>query len=269
MRIGDLAALVGVSTRTVRHYHHLGLLPEPVRLANGYREYGLRDAVVLARVRRLAELGLSLDEIRDVLADDRGRELREVLRELDADLAGQQEAIGIRRKRLAALLAEADLHPDSTVSPDMAAVLRDIPAGDSTFARIDRELLALVDTAADPAARARMLDLLRPLTEPGALARGQALYERLDGLAGADPDDPRIVPLATDLAAHIPDEMAAVIVANLAPAPGPARAQGPRPAEDTSGRRWMETLRTEVTSAQAEVLRLAMAMLKERVRCSG
>ncbi|MEU3168406.1 MerR family transcriptional regulator [Streptosporangium sp. NPDC006930] len=31
MRIGELAALVGVSTRTVRHYHHLGLLPEPLR----------------------------------------------------------------------------------------------------------------------------------------------------------------------------------------------------------------------------------------------
>ena len=35
MRIGELAALVGVSTRTVRHYHHEGLLPEPERLANG------------------------------------------------------------------------------------------------------------------------------------------------------------------------------------------------------------------------------------------
>lgn len=53
MLIGELAALAGVSTRTVRHYHPLGLLPEPVRLPNGYREYRLRDAVLLARVRRL------------------------------------------------------------------------------------------------------------------------------------------------------------------------------------------------------------------------
>jgi len=95
VRIGELAALVGVSTRTVRHYHHLGL---------------------------------SLDEIRDVLADDRGRELREVLLELDADLARQQEAIAARRRRLAALLEEGELHPDSAVSPEMAAVLRELPA---------------------------------------------------------------------------------------------------------------------------------------------
>jgi DNA-binding transcriptional MerR regulator len=92
MRIGELAGAVGVTTRTVRHYHHLGLLPEPERLPNGYRDYGLRHAVVLARIRRLTELGLGLSEVRDVLADDEGRDLAEVLAELDEDLA-RQEAV--------------------------------------------------------------------------------------------------------------------------------------------------------------------------------
>ncbi|CAM5680517.1 hypothetical protein SRIMM317S_03305 [Streptomyces rimosus subsp. rimosus] len=108
MRIGELAALAGVTTRTVRHYHHLGLLPEPARRANGYRQYGLRDAVTLARVRRLTELGLGLVEVRDVLADDAGRELREVLAELDADLARQEEEIRRRRERLGALLGQVE-----------------------------------------------------------------------------------------------------------------------------------------------------------------
>jgi DNA-binding transcriptional MerR regulator len=67
MRIGELAGLVGISTRAIRHYHRVGLLPEPARKPNGYREYSLRDAVGLARVRRLTELGLSLDEAGDVL----------------------------------------------------------------------------------------------------------------------------------------------------------------------------------------------------------
>ncbi len=87
MRIGELAAAVGVTTRAVRHYHHLGLLPEPERLGNGYRDYTLRHAVVLARIRRLTELGLGLAEVRDVLADDAGKDLAEVLAELDEDLA--------------------------------------------------------------------------------------------------------------------------------------------------------------------------------------
>ncbi len=67
MRIGELAGLVGISTRAIRHYHHVGCCPSP-REANGYREYPLRDAVELARVRRLTELGLSLDEAGDALA---------------------------------------------------------------------------------------------------------------------------------------------------------------------------------------------------------
>lgn len=105
MRIGEIAAVVGVTTRAIRHYHHVGLLPEPERRPNGYRAYSLRDAVLLARVRRLTELGLSLDEVRDVLADDAGRELADVLTELDADLARQEAEIRERRRRLAVLLA--------------------------------------------------------------------------------------------------------------------------------------------------------------------
>ncbi|AYV32862.1 Mercuric resistance operon regulatory protein (plasmid) [Streptomyces sp. ADI95-16] len=90
MRIGEIAALVGLTTRAIRHYHHVGLLPEPERRPNGYRAYSVRDAVLLARVRRLTELGLSLDEVRNALADDAGRELTEILEELDADLARQE-----------------------------------------------------------------------------------------------------------------------------------------------------------------------------------
>ena len=236
-----------MSTRTVRHYHHLGLLPEPVRLANGYRDYRLRDAVALARVRRLAELGLSLDEIRDVLADDRGRELREVLMELDADLAGSRRRSAPRGTRLAALLAETELHPDSTVSPDMAAVLRELPTGGSKFAEFDREMLALVDTVAGPDDQAPLLDLMRPLTEPDALARAHALYERLDELADAAPGDPRIAALAADLAAHIPDEMANAMIESLDSTAQPSEGDAPpgsRPyGAITDGAQWLETAR--------------------------
>ncbi|MBT2233245.1 MerR family transcriptional regulator [Nonomuraea sp. NEAU-A123] len=252
MRIGELAALVGVSTRTVRHYHHLGLMPEPARLANGYREYRLRDAVALARIRRLAELGLSLDELRDVLADDEGRELREVLQELDADLARQRAAIDAKRDRLATLLERADLDSGSMVPPELATVLRDLPAAGSKFAELDSELLTLVNTVADPAAQTRMLDLMRPLTEPGALVRGHALYRRLDELAYADPGDPRLAELATDLAEHLPDEMARQMIAYL-------------PDGSAGDGGWLEAMFSEFTPAQSEVFRLIMIALKEKL----
>ena len=256
MRIGELAALVGVSTRTVRHYHHLGLLPEPVRLANGYREYRLRDAVALARVRRLAELGLSLDEIRDVLADDRGRELREVLEELDADLARQQEAIAARREPAGhACWRRRTCTPTRRCPPTWRRCCATSRRRARRFAEIDRELLALVSTVADPADQAQMLDLMRPLTEPDALARGHALYERLDELADAASDDPRVAALAADLAAHIPDEMAALMLANLR-----TRRDG------GEARSWLETLTEEMSPAQVEVFRSAMLILQEQER---
>jgi DNA-binding transcriptional MerR regulator len=264
MRIGELAALAGVSTRTVRHYHQLGLLPEPARLANGYREYRLRDAVVLARVRRLAELGLALEEIRDVLAGEVSRPLREVIAELDADLARQQEAIATRRARLAALLAEASLHPDSTLhpdatlSPDMSAVLAGLSSSGSAFAQLDRDMLTLVSGAAAPEDRDRVLALIRPLTEPAALAAAHALYAQLDELAGAGADDPRVRPLAEELAASIPAEMAEAMAAS-APGEDPLGA-----GEQAGAAPWLRAMAGEVSPAQAEVFRLAMTTLAGR-----
>lgn len=104
MRIGELAALVGVTTRTIRHYHDLGVLAEPERAANGYRAYTLRDAVALARVKRLAALGLSLAEVREVVADGRLGDLRQALVALSADLEREEERIRLQRARLADLL---------------------------------------------------------------------------------------------------------------------------------------------------------------------
>src|SRR5215472_17024084 len=135
MRIGELAGLTGISTRAIRHYHRVGLLAEPARKANGYREYSLRDAVELARVRRLTELGLSLDEVGDALADDAGRDLTEILRELDADLARQEEELRQRRARLAGLLPQAE-HG----------------GGHSGQTPVSAELAALFDRMADAAA---------------------------------------------------------------------------------------------------------------------
>lgn len=200
MRIGEIAALVGVTSRAVRHYHHMGLLPEPERLSNGYRVYSVRDAVLLARIRRLSELGLSLDEVRDVIADDAGRELAEVLGELDADLARQEEEIRARRRRLAELMTET-LPPEGPVSPKLARLLRDVPQTGSAMAAKDRELLVLLDTIGGGE---DIYDSLHPmLDDPDILA----LYERLDELADAAPDDPRIGPLVDALLALVPDEV--------------------------------------------------------------
>lgn len=117
----ELAALAGITTRTVRHYHRIELLPEPSRRDNGYRSYAARDVVRLVRIRRLVELGVSLDEVGDALAGDDDRELREILAEIDADLAAQEQRIRDRRERIAEMLASDG---DLTVSAEVAQAWR-------------------------------------------------------------------------------------------------------------------------------------------------
>ncbi|ANJ07239.1 MerR family transcriptional regulator [Streptomyces parvulus] len=210
MRIGELADAVGVTTRTVRHYHHQGLLPEPERLANGYRSYTLRHVVVLARVRRLTELGLGLAEVRDVLADEAGKELAEVLAELDADLARQEAAIRDRRARLRALLdAEGGLPPEGPVSPELAALFAGMGdvSGSPTALR-DREMLATLESTVPPEDRAGLLASLHgALGSPEAVARAHRAYALLDGLVDAGTGDPRVAEAARVLAEAMPPEL--------------------------------------------------------------
>ncbi|MCX4608351.1 MULTISPECIES: MerR family transcriptional regulator [Streptomyces] len=255
MRIGELAVTVGVTTRTVRHYHHLGLLPEPERRPNGYREYTLRHAVVLARIRRLTELGLGLAEVRDVLADDAGRDLAEVLEELDADLARQEAAIRERRERLRALLdRDGNLPAEGPVSPELAALLTGMAHGpESPMAARDREVLALIDTVASPESRQRLMAALGSAFEtPAAVARAHEVYALLDALADADPydaDDPRVEEAARALADCLPDSL--LPETDLAPG-----------LDDS----FLRALYADVAPAQAEAIRRAMRMFTERGR---
>jgi DNA-binding transcriptional MerR regulator len=263
MRIGELAAIAGVTTRAVRHYHRIGLLPEPERQPNGYREYGLRDAVELARVRRLTELGLSLDEVRDALADDAGKDLREILAELDADLARQEEAIGRRRARLAELLRRADaggLPAEGPVSAELAAVFDDMarasaarPGPEPAMAAKERELLALLDSTAGAGHRDWLLAMMRALsTDEDAMARAYEIYAGLDELADASPTDPRVPELARTIADSMPHEVAR------------SAAEGASRTGDAGGGGFAEAFFADFPPAQAEVLRRATALLQER-----
>lgn len=67
MRIGELAAATGTTTKTLRFYEGAGLLPPPQRTASGYRDYGQETVARLDFIRRGRAAGLTLGQIREVL----------------------------------------------------------------------------------------------------------------------------------------------------------------------------------------------------------
>ncbi|MFH8410249.1 MerR family transcriptional regulator [Streptomyces sp. NPDC018019] len=263
MRIGELAAIAGITTRAVRHYHRIGLLPEPPRQPNGYREYSLRDAVELARIRRLTELGLSLDEVKDVLADDAGKDLVEVVAELDADLARQEEAIRQRRARLRELLQQAGrtgrLPAEAPVSPELAAVFEDmarasasLPGPEPAMAAKERQLLALLETGSPGGDRSWLGAMVHSLTaDPEAVRRAYAVYAQLDELAEAAEDDPRVEETARAIAGSIPDE---ALQAMTVREDGDAGAHGA----------FADAFFADFAPAQAAAVRRAIVLLRER-----
>ncbi|OPF79249.1 MerR family transcriptional regulator [Streptomyces antioxidans] len=63
MRIGELAERAGTTTRTLRYYESLGLLPAR-RTGNGYRSYDEEDLRLLQQIRTLRDFGFELEETR-------------------------------------------------------------------------------------------------------------------------------------------------------------------------------------------------------------
>jgi MerR family transcriptional regulator, copper efflux regulator len=68
MRIGELAEQAGVSTKAIRYYEQIGILTPPARTASGYRSYDETAMGRLAFVRAARAVGLTLGEIRQVVA---------------------------------------------------------------------------------------------------------------------------------------------------------------------------------------------------------
>jgi DNA-binding transcriptional MerR regulator len=133
LRIGELAERAGTTSRTIRYYEELGLLPsEADRGAGRHRLYGEADVERLRELLRLKQLlGLTLDELREVVAAEEARgALREEWQRGDAS-----------RRRREQILVEARTHIDRQL--ELLARRRD------KLAELERELgerRALVDT---------------------------------------------------------------------------------------------------------------------------
>lgn len=107
LRIGAFAADLGLNPKTIRYYEGIGLLPIPKRSRAGYRLYDAADRERLRFIGKAKGLGLTLQEIRDILTlwDHGERPCQRVVALLDRKLAAVNEALralGDFRQELAA-----------------------------------------------------------------------------------------------------------------------------------------------------------------------
>lgn len=181
MRIGEVARLTGVSARSIRHYHSVGVLAEPPRTTGGYREYDVAALVRISRIAFLSDSGVPLREISALLETAPGSmadDLAAVRSGIDTRIAAltrQRERLDLIAQRAADGLPLGLLPEPVSRALDLC---RDaVPDDPDLTALLDREqdlldLLALngdfpvqltasyTAIAADAGRRTRYLDLL-------------------------------------------------------------------------------------------------------------
>lgn len=201
--IGRAATFADITIKTVRHYHKLGLVDEPVRDSSGYRRYGSAELLRLVRVRTLAAAGVPLADIGQLL-DSGTAPFAEVLAQVERRLTA----------RIAELTAQRDmLHRlgsgDRTLLPDRAvAMLEGMPALGFTPGDVQtaREAFILAKALVPDGFDGYLTSIEDALRDP----RFVELTKRSAQVAGWEPDDPRVDELATDMAEHYlanPDQL--------------------------------------------------------------
>lgn len=116
MRIGEVAQAAGVNPKTIRYYESVGVLPEPARTGSGYRDYDESFPDRLTFIRTAQRLGVTLDEIREILSfRERGETPCGYVRGvLDAQLEGisrRIQELELLRDQLTKIASEADQLP--------------------------------------------------------------------------------------------------------------------------------------------------------------
>ena len=196
LTIGQLAAHAGATVRAVRHYHAKGLLPEPERDASGYRRYDAKAVVDLIKIRTLAEAGVPLSRVKELLVADEeefAAAVAEIDRRLRAEIREQQE----RRERINRLAAGDSL----ALPPEAVAYLNRLRELGLPERMIEGERDAWILVAAhSPERMARFMALKRVQIEDPEVVE---LYRRLFEMIDWQPDDSRLPALADWLAAAI------------------------------------------------------------------
>ncbi len=160
----EIAELAGTTLRAVRHYHQVGLLPEPERRSNGYKQYGVAHLVRLLRIKHLVGLGLSLARVAEMGEDD--QHPADALRVVDAELGATIERLQRARVELGLILRH---HAPADLPADLVPA-----AGPAALSEADRSLVLVMSRVLGPRRLDAYVELLRKVppdqVPPGSAA---------------------------------------------------------------------------------------------------
>lgn len=187
----EVADLAGTTLKSVRHYHDVGLLDEPERASNGYKQYGVRHLVRLLQIRRLTDLGFSLTQI--AAMEDNREHPEQALRTLDAELKATIERLQRARTELAIILRDS-------VPTDLPAEFADAAA---EFSVPDRSFVSFATTILTPSALDAYGEMIRTAPRVPTDTEFQALPRDADEATRMDLAE-RMAPRIRDLKARFP-----------------------------------------------------------------
>jgi len=196
LTISQLASYAGVTVRAVRHYHAKGLLPEPVRDRSGYRRYDAAAVVELVKIRTLADAGVPLSRIHQLLVADED-EFAAAVEDIDRRLRAEIRERQVHRERIARLTAGDSL----ALPPEAVAYLdrmRELGFRQRLI-EIERDSWILIAAQMPDAVPALMA--IKHTQIEHEVMRG--LYLDLGELVDVGPADPRLPELADRVAAFI------------------------------------------------------------------
>ncbi|MEV6171048.1 MerR family transcriptional regulator [Streptomyces sp. NPDC051954] len=189
LTISQLARHAGVTVRAVRHYHKIGLLPEPERDRSGYRTYDAAAVVRLIRIHTLADAGVPLARVQELL-DAGPEDFADGVRGIDKDLRAEIRRLEGTRKRLARLAAGEHLAlPQSVV--DYLDRLRGLGVQEQ-YIEMERDAWIMIAAQVPDLIDSLIAKKHEELDDPDMVKLYRLLNEALDW----PDDDPRIVEVA-------------------------------------------------------------------------
>ncbi|MFK4071354.1 MerR family transcriptional regulator [Streptomyces sp. NPDC029674] len=198
VKIGDAAAFAGTTPRAIRHYHAIGLLAEPERGSDDRRRYGYDDMIRLLWIRKMADAGISLDDIRAAFSGTAG--IEQPLARLAEALAAKAAAVEAQQAAVHRLREVGS--PLGLLSPLVTGRLRDLPPG--ALRPADLDALLVTERVFGPLGAAVQADRFIVLaTHPELRAEDDRLAEAEAALDDTVPADAsRIEFLASQRCAH-------------------------------------------------------------------